>query len=304
MTTSTGDAAAPYTVAIVAMGPSKSDYIEACVKKSSRFEVADETWAINAMAGCIVHDRAIIMDALPYFEMVGRTSEHHSGYGRWLRQHPGPIYTQERYPGFPGSVEYPLEDVINTVGFPYFNNTCAYAIGLAILLKVRHLKLFGMDFTPKSAQDGARVEAGRACVESLIRDCTWRKMTVEIANSSTLCDQHLGRPFYGYSFPPKVEFANNRYTVTHPQHETNVRTHGTSKPNGSSRPDESAGPGTGHGVVPKHDAVNGNDPRVIRDEAAVRHGPRTAPAAPVGKLAKRTNGAAAGPSHAARKRRK
>jgi hypothetical protein len=46
MTTSTGDNHAPYTVAIVAMGPSHKDYLSQCISKSGRFQVADETWVI------------------------------------------------------------------------------------------------------------------------------------------------------------------------------------------------------------------------------------------------------------------
>lgn len=214
--TSTGDKATPYTVALVAMGPSHAEYLIDCITGASRFAVADETWAINAMAGVIEHDRAIIMDALPYFEKFGRESSHHAGYDKWLRKHPGPIYTQQKYKGFRGSVEYPLADVLNIVGFPYFNNTCAYAIGLAMLLEVKVLKLYGLDFTPRPNRNGSAIEAGRACCESLLRDCAYHGMKVIVAKSSTLCDQSTNRPFYGYSFPPKVSFVNGNYVVEHP----------------------------------------------------------------------------------------
>lgn len=215
MTTSTGDNEAPYTVAIVAMGPSNRDYLDACLKQSSRFRVADETWAINAMAGCIQHDRAIIMDALPYFAKVAGTNAPLDGYRDWLHTHPGPIYTQRVYEGFPGSVEFPLQDVLNTVRYPYFNNTCAYAIALAIHLRVRHIKLYGMDFTYGASSRGF-AEAGRACVEHWIRDACWRKIQVEIASSSTLMDQAQNRPLYGYSVPPKIEQSRGMFQVTFP----------------------------------------------------------------------------------------
>jgi hypothetical protein len=214
MITSTNDREAPYTVAIVAMGPSRNEYIAECSRQSSRFRVADETWAINAMAGVIQHDRAIIMDALPYFAKAAREHDAHQGYADWLRTHPGPIYTQRRYEGFPGSVAYPLEDVLNTLRYPYFNNTCAYAIGLAIHLGVRHLKLYGMDFT--YANNRGFAEAGRACCEFWLREATWRKIKVTIAASSTLMDQGNNRPLYGYSVPPKVEWEDGRFRVSHP----------------------------------------------------------------------------------------
>jgi hypothetical protein len=218
MLTSTHDHEAPYTVAIVAMGPSHAEYLSDCLRQSSRFRVADETWAINAMAGCIQHDRAIIMDGLEYFAKVARGHESHEGYGDWLRRHPGPIYTQRHYEGFPGSVAYPLEDVLNTVKYPYFNNTCAYAIALAIhvLAPVRAvkpcLKIYGMDFT--AAGNRGFQEAGRACVEFWLRDATSRGIQVEIARTSTLMDQSLGRPLYGYSVPPRIAQESGRFRVT------------------------------------------------------------------------------------------
>jgi len=200
--TSTGDSEAPYTLAIVAMGPSHRDYLSECIAASGRHRVADETWAVNAMAGIIQHDRAIIMDALPYFAKAAKEHRHLDGYRDWLHAHPGPIYTQRAYEGFPGSVPYPLEDVLNTVRYPYFNTTVAYAVALAIHLKVRHLKLYGMDFTNNDNRGFA--EAGRACLEYWLCDAIHRGIKVTIAPSSTLCDQSIGRRLYGYSTPPVI----------------------------------------------------------------------------------------------------
>lgn len=212
MTTSTGDNGVPYTVAIVAMGPSRNDYLQECVAKSSRFAVADETWAINAMGGTIQHDRLICMDALPYFAKAAREANPAlAGFADWLAKHPGPIYTQRKYEGFPGSVAYPLEEVLNCLGYAYLNNTVAYAVALAITMGVRHIKMFGADFTAGQHADG---QTGRACVEYWLAVACQRGMRVTIAPSSTLCDQKTGRQLYGYSKPPKIEFQNGRTKVT------------------------------------------------------------------------------------------
>ena len=160
MITATNDNGSPYTVAIVAMGPSHRDYLNDCISKSGRFKVADETWAINAMAGIIQHDRAIIMDDLSYFSKAARDNPHLDGYSDWLSKHPGPIYTSRATPEFPGSVEFPLNEVLQTVKYPYFNTTVAYSIALAIHMGVRHLKLYGIDFTYDKNKGFA--EAGRA----------------------------------------------------------------------------------------------------------------------------------------------
>lgn len=216
MSTSTGDGGNPYTVAIVAMGPSRNDYIADCASKSSRHAVADETWAINAMGGVIQHDRLFCMDALPYFAKAARSANLAlDGYRDWLAKHPGPIYTQRKYEGFQGSVEYPLEQVLNACGYAYFNNTVAYAVGLALLMQVKHLKLYGCDFTAGQHADG---QTGRACVEYWLAVCVQRGMRVEIAPTSTLCDQKSGRVLYGYSKPPIIarEQDTGRIKVTLP----------------------------------------------------------------------------------------
>lgn len=211
MSTSTGDNEKPYCVAIVAMGPSHAEYVAECVAKSSRFAIADETWAINAMGGVINHDRLICMDSLPYFAKAAR-SENPSlaGYGDWLHRHTGPIYTQRAYEGFPGSVEYPLKDVLHACGYAYFNNTVAYAVGLAILMQVKHLKLYGCDFTAGQHADG---QTGRACVEYWLAVACSRGMKVTIASTSTLCDQKSGRQLYGYSSPPIITKTDGKPTV-------------------------------------------------------------------------------------------
>lgn len=212
MTTSTNDKGVPYSVAIVAMGPSYLDYIKECTAQSGRFRVADETWAINVMGNVIQHDRLFVMDDLRYFAKVAKEENKALvGYGDWLHKHPGPIYAQQTYPEFPGAVEYPLEDVLNTIKFPYINNTTVYAVCYAIHIGVKHIKLYGMDFT--YANNRGFAEAGRACIEHWLRDAAWRGIKVTIAPSSTLMDQHK-RQLYGYSTQPTITQENGRYKVT------------------------------------------------------------------------------------------
>ena len=193
--TSTGAGIAPYTVAIVAMGPSHSDYMNECANLGGRVNVADETWAINAMANIIDHDRAIIMDDLDYFAMSGREHSHLAGYS-WIKDHPGPIYTSRATEKFKGSVNFPLREMLEKLGYSYFNNTCAYAVGLAMFMGVKHMKIYGMDFTNR---EGSTVEAGRACVEFWLSRATMQGIKVTIAKNSTLCDQHIDRQLYGYA---------------------------------------------------------------------------------------------------------
>ena len=212
MTTSTNDNRVPYTVAIVAMGASYADYLSECLAKSGRFRVADETWAINAMGGVIQHDRLFAMDDLPYFAKAAKEENPALiGYGDWLHKHPGPIYAQKSYDDFPGAIPYPLQDVLNSLGYCYFNNTTAYALAFAIHLGVKRIKLYGMDFT--YAKNRGFAEAGRACIEHWIRDACWRGIKVTIAPSSTLMDQSDKRPLYGYSIAPTITKDDGKFVV-------------------------------------------------------------------------------------------
>jgi hypothetical protein len=59
-------------------------------------------------------------------------------------------------------VPFPLEDVLNDLGYGYFNNTCAYAVALRHPHRRQEISLFGCDFTYPKAHDA---EKGRGCVE-------------------------------------------------------------------------------------------------------------------------------------------
>lgn len=203
MSTSTGDAGKPQIIAIVAMGPSRTEYLSDCVSQSSRWQVADHVMAINAMAGVIQHDSAVIMDRLSYFGPAARDGNAPlQGYSDWLPFHKGPIYTCEVIPEYPGSVQYPLKEVLQDLGFAYFNSTVAYALALAIHWKPKMIRLYGCDFLQNDTNDGRK---GRACVEYWIATAIARGIKVYLPKSTTLCDSSTGRTLYGYGTQPDVE---------------------------------------------------------------------------------------------------
>ena len=109
---------------------------------------------------------------------------------RWLKRHPGPVYTSVPHPDYPGLVAYPLEDVLNrrhdsNGGAPYFNSTAAYAIAYAVHIGVKHLSLFGLDYTlPNSHQ----AEQGRACCEFWLGIAAARGIGISIPADSSLMD--------------------------------------------------------------------------------------------------------------------
>ena len=196
----------PRSVAIVAMGDSSKTYLNTCARKGDRRLVADETWAIVATAGVIQHDRLFLMDDIP--NILEPTLKHDvcmQGMWGWLKNHPGPIYTSKTYPEYPGTVDYPLHDVVEAVGMAYFSTSVAYAVGYAIYLGqfgLEEIQLYGCDFT---YPDKHASESGRACVEWLIAVAMSHDIRIVIAEDSTLMDcSQMKRRLYGYVDPPNI----------------------------------------------------------------------------------------------------
>ena len=189
----------PASVAIVAMGESSTTYVKLASQAGDRHRIAEETWVVNSMGGVIQHDRVFQMDDLRLQERraLSMPESSVSGTMDWLRDHPGPIYTSTPYPEYPGSVEFPLEQVVNDVGLLYMNSTVAYAVGMAIMLRIPHVQLYGCDFSYK---DTHVAEKGRACVEFLLGIAGVRGINITVAAESTLMDANVDEEekVYGY----------------------------------------------------------------------------------------------------------
>lgn len=189
----------PHSVAIVAMGASSKDYINIAAQSGGRLAIADETWAINAMGNIIAHDRLFAMDDMS--ELVHDARRYGkkvaNGMLEWLPRHPGPVYMIREYPQVPGAVEYPVEDVLNFIGFPYFNNTVAYTVAYAMYIGVKAIKLYGCDFTYPNQHQG---EEGRGNVEWLLGMAGAKGIHIEVSDSTTLMDgfKPLGDRLYGF----------------------------------------------------------------------------------------------------------
>lgn len=194
----------PQSVAIVAMGRSAATYLNVCARAGDRRIVADETWAIVATAGVIQHDRLFLMDDIP--GLLEPTIGHDvcmAGMWGWLKDHPGPVITSKTYPEYPGTVEYPLQEVVAALGGPYFSSSVAYAVAYALYIGVKQIQLYGCDFTYPNSHAS---EAGRACVEFWISTAMSRGVEVVIAEDSTLMDTcEPNRRLYGYVDPPKMD---------------------------------------------------------------------------------------------------
>lgn len=179
-----------------------------------RHAFCDEVWAINSYGDVLACDRVFHMDD---FKIQEQRAENNPKIGKMvecLKRHPGPVYTSRAYPDYPGSKDFPLEEVINSAGTDYFNCTPAYAIAYAIHLKADRISLFGLDFTWPNAHDA---EQGRACCEYWLGRAMQRGIQVFVCNSSTLMDRNVPGDLrlYGYdTLRVEIEYVDGKARVT------------------------------------------------------------------------------------------
>lgn len=195
----------PGSVAILGLGPSVSQYLEIAKRAGGRH--VDEVWGINALGDVFNCDRIFHMDDVRIQEAraAGRPESNIAAMLRWVKRHPGPIYTSCAVPGYPGLVEFPLRDVAAKFGQAYFNSTAAYAVAYAVFLGVKRIELYGFDFTYPNAH---HAEKGRACVEFWLGIAVANGIDVKVPHVSSLLDAcSPAERLYGYD---AVEVSFNR----------------------------------------------------------------------------------------------
>lgn len=192
-------AVGPEHVVVLGMGPSLNQYMLLARKLGGRSKLSDEVWAINALGDVVTCDRIFHMDDVRIQQIRAEAApdSNIAAMLRWMRKHPGPIYTSRKHPDYPGLIDFPLEDVFNSTGFLYFNSTAAYTIAYAIHIGVKRLTIFGMDFTYPNAHDA---EKGRACVEFWLGIAAARGIKITICRTSSLMDacEPFQKRAYGY----------------------------------------------------------------------------------------------------------
>lgn len=183
---------APKRVAICGLGPSINVFFELTRRLGGSSAYVDEVWGVNALGDVLRCDRVFHMDDMLVQEAraAANPDSNIAAMVKWLKTHPGPVYTSVPRPGYPGMVAFPLRDVLNgkydsNGGAPYFNSTVAYAIAFAIHLGVKEIALYGIDFTYANSH---RAEQGRACVEFWLGIAAARGIGIEIPEQSSLLD--------------------------------------------------------------------------------------------------------------------
>lgn len=189
----------PDHVVILGLGPSLESYVDIVKRLGNRRNFADEVWGINAVLDVIQCDRGFHMDDVRIQEIraAAKPQSNIAAMLPWLKTHPGPIYTSRAHQDYPGLVEFPLQDVINNLGYAYFNNTGAYAVGYAVHIGVKKISLFGCDFTYPNAH---QAEKGRACVEYWLGYARARGIEICVPQCSSLMDGIVPQAdqLYGY----------------------------------------------------------------------------------------------------------
>lgn len=189
----------PDRVAILGLGPSLETFVDVTKRLGGRRGLVDEVWGINALGDIIQCDRVFHMDDVRIQEIraAARPESNIAAMLSWMKSHPGPIYTSRAHEDYPGLIEYPLEDVVNSCGVAYFNSTAAYAVAYAVHLGVQHISLFGCDFTYPNSHDA---EKGRACVEFHLGIAKARGINIGLPNNTSLMDGIATKQdrLYGY----------------------------------------------------------------------------------------------------------
>lgn len=199
------------SVAILGLGPSLNQFIEVAKRQGGKH--VDEVWGINALGNIFDCDRIFHMDDVRVQESRAKANPEGNiaAMLRWLKTHPGPIYTSRKHHDYPGLIDFPLSDVINAFGQVYFNSTAAYAVAMAVFLGFERIEIYGFDFTYPNAH---HAEKGRACVEFWLGIAVSRGIDVKVPHVSTLMDacEPDGR-LYGFD-TVKVGFTKDEAGAT------------------------------------------------------------------------------------------
>ena len=184
-------------VALLGLGPTAKQFISTVGPMGGIHAFCDEVWGINQAGDIWPCDRVFHMDDVRMQEARAalKPTGAIAAMLRWMKGYDGLVYTSRAHPDYPCLQEYPLEDVINDLGYVYFNSTAAYAIALAIHLKVKKLSLFGLDFTYANVY---QAEKGRACCEFWLGHAAARGIELSMPHETSLLDACEPEKFYGY----------------------------------------------------------------------------------------------------------
>lgn len=189
----------PGHVAILGLGPSVAEYLEVTKRLGGRKAFCDQVWAINALGGVLDCDIVFHMDDVRIQERRARAQPdgNIANMLKWMRNYRGRIITSNPHPKYPALEAFPLQLLLDEIGWVYLNNTGAYAIAYAVLTGAKRVSLFGIDYSYANSHDA---EKGRGCFEFWLGIAAARGIQIAIPKSSALMDSNVAKVqrLYGY----------------------------------------------------------------------------------------------------------
>jgi hypothetical protein len=197
----------PQRVAMVGLGPSANAFW----LENAQFNAPapyEAVWVVNRAAVSFKHDATFDMHDLRAMVQKYPHERHR------LATNEKPIVTLAHYPEFPTSIPYPIAAVLDFIGHDILNSTPAYMIAYALMIGVKEIWLYGMDFHYENLD---RAEAGGQGMAYLLGMCHAAGVNYRIPNTSSLLDAYRVRlvetpdgrklplrPLYGYAESPAV----------------------------------------------------------------------------------------------------
>jgi len=166
----------------------------------------DAVWTVNRASTAFRHDMAWNMHDL---RDLARNSKAVAERLR-LMEADRPIMTVAAYPEFPMSVRYPIEDVLAFVKHDILSSTPAYMVSYAMMIGVKEIFLYGMDF---HFQNVAHAEKGGQGMAYLLGMCQALGIRFNLPHTTSLLASNECmivtseggqptplRPLYGYTW--------------------------------------------------------------------------------------------------------
>lgn len=186
-------------VAIIGLGPTADDFLDTVKRTGGRRAFCDEVWGINCIGDVFICDRVFHMDDVRIQEIraAANPKGNIAAMLRWMKNYSGRVITSRAHPDYPCLEEFPLEQLINKLGYTYLNSTAAFAVAYAVLIGVTKISLWGMDFTYPNRNDA---EKGRGCVEFWLGQALARGIKVTTSQHTSLLDALVpwSEKLYGY----------------------------------------------------------------------------------------------------------
>jgi hypothetical protein len=189
---------------IVGLGMSCYDFV---IDQYNNFDTSWEVWTINAGGKCFSHDVVWDMHERGWLERHCANGKGDAPLKRreWLKTHDKPVVMPRRDPEIPMSVQYPLKKVVEMVGTPYFSNGMAYPLAMALCCGVKHLKMFGVDFSYDRDMN-THDEQGRACCEFWLGRLVHSGCNIAHSQNTHLMDANTRADGTIYGYDSKMTF--------------------------------------------------------------------------------------------------